>query len=300
MILSVIIVNYKNEDMTVSFVLDELSKIAVSHNVVIVNNAATCETDQVLSSKLKAEIVYEHREIKNRNSGVYVLHNDDNPGFAKANNDAVEFVRKNFNPNYLLFTNNDIKFIDTNVVEALINKISVLPTTGIIGPKVIGLDGKLQSPEPFETFYKRMIKPYLDPFFSWLPSCKSKSNYSDNAKEGVHYRVMGSFFLCNSSDYYDCGMMDPNTFLYFEECILSERRKKIGKNVYYYPCVQVLHAHNQTIGKFTSFKKQRDYMFESGAYYFKNYKNVSSFYIRLAWIAKEITKVLGSIRRSLC
>ena len=57
---------------------------------------------------------------------------------------------------------------------------------------------------------------------------------------------MGSFFIVKTQDFINCGMMDPNTFLYAEEIILSEKLKKINKQVYYFPSVTVLHEHGQT------------------------------------------------------
>ena len=131
--------------------------------------------------------------------------------------------------------------------------------------------------------------------------CRNKKNdlntYSETAKEGFHYKVMGSFMFMKSEIFFKCGMMDKSTFLYFEENILAERLKRIGKGVYYYPGVEVVHAHSQTIGKYTSFKRQRNYMFKSGAYYFKTYRNTSSALILLAWLLKEISLIIGKIRR---
>lgn len=297
MILSVIVVNYKNEDMTISFVMNELSKISVEHNVLIVNNSVSDESDEKLADKLNAEIVYSTDKDENiRASRVYIIHNDTNAGFAKANNYGAVFAKNNFNTEYLLFTNNDIKFLDVNVVEALINKMACHQEIAIIGPKVVGLDGKLQSPEPYYSFYQRMILPYIKPLMRWKKD-KIKSNYSELAEEGYHYKLMGSFFICNAKDYFACGMMDSHTFLYYEENILTERLRKIGKSAYYFPQVGVLHAHNQTIGKHTSFKQQRDYMFESGAYFYKTYKNVPSLCVYFAWVLKELSKIVGSIKR---
>ena len=297
--LSVIIVNYKNEDLTVSFVLKQLSKITMQYNVVISNNGADKESDKRLAEPLNATIVYDKNSRIDNKRKVYILHNEENLGFARGNNLAAEFCRKNFNSSFILFTNNDIEFLDNDVVESLVKKIQEIEKAAIIGPKVIGIDGRLQSPEPYESFTKKFIYPYVEPFLFWRSKDESKNKYSETAKEGFHYRVMGSFFLCNAEDFFSCGMMDSGTFLYFEECILSERILRIGKGVYYYPNSSVLHVHNQTIGKYASFKRQRDLMFDSGVYYFRKYKNVSILLVCIAWLAKELSKIVGTVRRRL-
>ena len=51
-------------------------------------------------------------------------------------------------------------------------------------------------------------------------------NYAQNAQEGYHYKVMGSFFMLRAKDFFDCGEMDPHTFLFAEETILTERSLK--------------------------------------------------------------------------
>lgn len=294
--ISVIIVNYKNENMTVEFVKNELSKISQPYKVIIVNNGATDASDESLASPLNARIIYDINEAIDENIISFVIHNDENLGFAKANNLGACLAYNKLNSDFLLFSNNDIEFIDNNVVESLIEKIEQMPDVGIIGPKVVGVDGYLQSPEPYLSFYQRMILPYIKPLIIWRKDEK-KPKYCDIAEEGYHYKLMGSFFLCKAKDYFECGMMDSHTFLYYEENILTERLKSINKLAYYYPKVSVLHAHNQTIGKHTSFKQQRDYMFESGAYFYKTYKNVPSLCIFISWLLKESSKIIGTIKR---
>ena len=75
--------------------------------------------------------------------------------------------------------------------------------------------------------------------------------------------------------------MDPNTFLYGEEIILSERMKSIGKYSYYYPDVSILHEHGATIRKNKSQKMVSEMTFESESYYYSKYMNVPQVFIYL-------------------
>ena len=73
--------------------------------------------------------------------------------------------------------------------------------------------------EKFSLFHIKFITSY------WLTLFVSKKkkraimslDYPNNAKEGDHYKLSGSFFLVRVSDFIKCGMMDPATFLYCEE-----------------------------------------------------------------------------------
>ena len=275
--LAIIIVNFKNEDKTISYIQNEIVKVDVPNIVVIVNNSATSESDNTLTTGLQSELVIDITKNPAKNSRFVVSH-PENLGYAKGNNLGVEFAIKHFDITHILITNNDIRFISNNVVKSLINKLDSLNNIAIIGPKVIGLDGKNQSPEPYVPFWNRYIWMYwITPF---LPSNKKvklfKLDYSQLATEGVHYKVMGSFFIIKKSDFVSCGMMDTNTFLYGEEVILSERLNAIGKKVYYFPDVTVLHEHGQTISNHLDAKRRKLNQFLSESYYYSTYRKVSN------------------------
>lgn len=292
--LAVIIVNYKSEQRTIDYVKKELSKISIPYKVIIVNNGATKESDNTLSINLSAWIIDKNSLANCPEKDCYVLSNPENSGFAKGNNMGVLFAKQHFHPEYFLFSNNDIHFLSNDVVEKLIKKLDEIPEAGIIGPKVIGLRGELQSPEPFLSFWDRHVWMYLStPFYSKSKkSIRFKLNYSQQAKEGFHYKIMGSFFLVRAKDFYACGMMDPNTFLYAEETILTERMKRIGKKVYYYPVVSVLHEHGVTTKQHLQKRKQNEIGFKSECYYYKKYIGTSSFLIFIGRIVQTILTLI--------
>lgn len=282
--LSIIIVNYKNEERTIKYVKEELVKITIPHIIIVVNNQANKESNTLLVNGLKAELILNIESAINKGSKCFVVSHSDNLGFAKGNNLGVNFCQVHFQINYYLFSNNDIVFINKNVVENLINKLKILRNVALIGPKVVGLDGKNQSPEPFISFWTKHIWMYwLTPFISikkkqdWF-----KLDYSQKAEEGVHFKIMGSFFIVKAQDFVACGMMDESTFLYGEELILSERLKRIGKKAYYYPDVKILHEHGLTISKYINIRAKNLKQFESECYYYKTYKNVNNLSIFIA------------------
>lgn len=275
--LGIIIVNYKNEKKTISFVRNVLSFVNLPSIVIIVNNEASSESNKILVSELEGELITDISKTPNSQS-LYVISNPENLGFAKGNNIGVEFAIKYFDISHILFTNNDILFINENIVESLIIKLESLgDKIALIGPRVLGLDGRNQSPEPYISFWNRYFWMYwITPFLSTKKKCRLfKLDYSNNAIEGIHYKISGSFFLVKSKDYIACGMMDSNTFLYGEELILSERLKNIDKFCYFYPTVSILHEHCQTTNSHLSNDSRQTLRFKNECYYYRKYMKVS-------------------------
>lgn len=293
---SIIIVNYKSERRTLHFVKKELSKLVDDYQVVIVNNAATEESNIFLQQSLSAELVHNVQQEVNSSNKVFVVASIENLGFAKGNNLGAQFAKRHLNSEYFLFSNNDILIQDSTTINQLVKRLNENNECGAIGPKIVGLDGIEQSPEPYYPFWKRHILRYLLSAFLNI-SQKRKIfhlDYPQKAKEGFHYKLMGSFFLMRSEDYFKCGMMDQNTFLYGEEVILSERLSKIGKRCYYLPTVNVVHEHGSTIRENTEMKKMREMQFENELYYYKRYRKVDALQI---FIATTSLKLYNRLKR---
>lgn len=297
--LAIIIVAYKSERMTIDFIKNQLCKVKIPHTIIIVNNGATDISNLQYKSSLSAQIIMDsNTDAVDLATKIYVINNQQNSGFAKGNNIGYRFAQKYFNPEFILFTNNDIRFVDDNVVEKLINKLKEHTDAGIIGPMVRGIDGDYQSPATFISFADKYIWMYLfSPFLNKKKKTEYfKKDYAKKAKEGYHYWVMGSFFIVVSKDYKECGMMDENTFLYAEEMILAERMAKIEKKVYYDPEVCVIHFHGATTGKNINYRKLRDLQFESDVYYYRHYLHISNFEILIGRLVKHIVYLLKNIK----
>ena len=269
---TIIIINYKAEQLTIDYITKELSKLTDCFNVIVVNNAATPESDKLLCDSLQAKLI-SLDSFEEASNDRYVVSSSENLGFAKGNNLGAEITAKYLKSKYLLFSNNDILINETDIIGKMTAKLQSNERIGIIGPKVTGLKGDLQSPEPYISFLDRYCWMYLStPFISAKKKKKRfKLDYKENAKEGFHYKVMGAFFMVKSDDYVRCGMMDPYTFLYSEETILTERMKRIGKEPYYLPTVSVVHAHGLTTKSTIGKKGINKYMIESEKYYYREY-----------------------------
>jgi GT2 family glycosyltransferase len=287
--LAIILVNYKSEEQTISYVLNELSKIAIPNIIVIVNNSATNESNIHLQNKLKAELIEDIFETP-QTVGPFIIPHKQNLGYAKGNNLGAEFSIRHFNIEKFLFSNNDLRFIEDQTVERLYHKLNTLDSSiAAIGPSVIGLNGEKQSPIIYLTFFtKWFLGLWYTPFLSEKQRIRFYKCDRGNLPEGIYYTLMGSFLLIRAKPFIECGMFDPNTFLFAEEAILSERLSRIGNKMYYYPQINILHAHSVIINKYNSPFKRQKLIFDSDVYYYKTYKNVSKLTIWFCWITIKI------------
>lgn len=278
--IGIVVINFGNPERTIRFVREECSKVKAEHRVVVVDNGSGAATED----KLRADL-----------SGFAdIIPARENLGFAKGNNLGAEYAIKQ-GADYILFVNNDIVFTDPDMADRLAAKLAELPEAGMIGPKVVGLDGRLQSPSPLLPFSRRHLLPYWGKLVYSKETLRRKmlSDYSQTAPEGFCDYVSGCCFLVPVSAFTDAGMFDPATFLYGEEMILSARMKAIGRRVYYYPAVSVLHEHGATTRRLYEKKRIRRMKFESEAYYYRTYEGTPSWKIFLGRFTLGLKDLLG-------
>ena len=270
----IVIVSYRSDDATVRFVQEQIGGQDESCPVVVVANG---------SSEAEA------RALEGRMNGVTVLPAD-NIGYARGNNLGAEWLQEHVHPDLILFVNNDIRFSSPDVIRRMGIRLSGNPDAGVLGPEIVGLDGRRQSPEPYMSLGDRYVWMYLmTPFLSQERKWERFGlDYSEKAGEGFHYKLMGSCLMVRSADFFRCGGFDPATFLFGEENILAERMHSIGRQCYFYPAVRVVHEHGATVRKHLDERRASRLQFQSMAYYYHTYRNVSSFSIFSARLFFEL------------
>ena len=265
MMLGIVIVNYRSDDLTVRFVQGQLCRITLPYQVVVVDNGATAEEAEALQRRIPEAVVLPA----------------ENRGFAAGNNIGIRYLLGHGHPDRILLTNNDITFVSEGVVETLARVLDANPEVGVIGPEVIGPDGRRQGPEPYQGMWKRFFWMYVStPFLSRKAKRRLFDlDYAENAAEGRQDKLVGAFMLADTDSLVRAGLFDEGTFLYAEENILSDRMAAIGRYCWFCPAVRVLHNQGQTIGKSLDARRQDRLQFESMAYYYRKYRGYGSFSI---------------------
>ena len=109
--------------------------------------------------------------------------------------------------------------------------------------------------------------------------------------------VKGCFFIIDSKALEKINYLDENTFLYYEENILSQKLKVKGYKTIIDNEVIIYHDHEKTIGK--NFKNVDKYKIvkQSMMYYEKEYNDASNFQLFILKILNNINLVFKKIRK---
>lgn len=313
MVLTVIVVEYKTPQKTVQYI-KKLSEVLVTdeciHFVIVDNSVSTKNTDRILDELYKIGFPCNASETNSDfyisheygNKQILVIQNKTNSGYAKGNNLGVRSAMNVWGTlGTILISNNDIGIytpIDLNKIESIYKNNS---DVAVIGPKIIGLDGKAQNPYEKKTLWQRWMKYDLlwplDKIFRFIKY--DDVDLVEMNQNGYVYRVMGSFLFIDGKSFVEIQGFDENTFLYGEEMILSERFAKIGKRNYYLNEMIVIHEHGKTIAKFHSRLEKLRIRFESEMYYYEKYRGCSKFSIQLARLFFEFY-ILKSKLKEFC
>ena len=219
----------------------------------------------------------------------------DNLGYAKGNNLGTIISDELFNSQYYIISNNDIKLIQPFDEKAFQSVFNEHPDVAVIGPRVLGLDGKPQSPHKKVSAFIRLIAYYW--FCRWPFRWKPDYDYDGSSK--YCYRVMGSFMIIKCDAFREASRFDPNTFMFAEEPILSERLLKIGYKTFFYNEWTVIHEHGASISKANSQLASEQWAFDSCCYYYREYRKTSNFTIKVAELNFHIYKRFLKMRLKL-
>ena len=278
--LAVIVINFGSPELTIRFVKEECVKIQEDHRVIVVDNASTDATYDALQTALPEAVV---------------LRSQENQGFARANNQGARYAIRHFRPEYFLFSNNDIYFRDSQVADVLIEQMKIHPEAGLMGPQVIGPDGKRQSPSRNRTFAESFLLPTWGRLVYRKETLQKRLqvDYKQNAQEGPCDWVQGSCFLADAAVFEQVGGFDPATFLYGEELILTARFARAGKSVRFCPQVTVLHDQGAVCRKHFAEVQMRRMEFRSLAYYYREYAGTPWWQIVLGRLTLELNVLRG-------
>ena len=158
---SIILLNWNGYADTIE-ALESLYQINYpNYNVIVADNNSTNDSIEKIKSyargEIKVETEFTHFKSKNKpikltcinenefrdgidntstkdEKKLLLIQNNENYGFAKGNNIAIDYTMKYDNPDYMLLLNNDT-IVDPNFLDNMINVAVNNPNIGIIGPK---------------------------------------------------------------------------------------------------------------------------------------------------------------------
>lgn len=217
--------------------------------------------------------------VRKRFPQVHLIENEENLGFAAANNQAISRSQGQ----YILLLNPDTIVCDDALIR-LMDFLEANPEVGIAGPKLIHPDGRLQhSAFTFPT----LLMAFLDffPIHHRLIDSPLNGRYPRSLyKAGEPFPIdhpLGACLLVRKEAIDRVGPLDEGFFIYCEEIDWCIRIKKAGWQIYCVPQAEVVHYVAQ------STQQSRDEMFVQlwKSRYLLFAKHYSRFY---QWVARRI------------
>ena len=162
-------------------------------------------------------------------------------GFGRANNQALTRTRAR----YVLLLNTDA-FVSPDTLTKTVEFMDAHPRCGVLGVKLVGLDGKLQPscryfPTPWNAFCtSNKVGIWIRQRF--FPRMRLVDDMDwDHASVRACDWVPGCYYMVRREVIERVGLFDPRYFLYFEEVDHCRAVRQAGWSVVYYPFTQVVH-----------------------------------------------------------
>ena len=212
----------------------------------------------------------------------------ENAGYARGNNLGMQLADAIFGDAYYIISNNDLILPDAFSFETVTTRFLQEPSVGVIGPKVIEVNGKAQTPRKKQSAFTKLI--------AWYWGVGPLRKYVDDIlydPEGKPCQwVSGCFFFARAEAMRKIQGFDENTFLYAEEMILSARLQRIGYTTLYDPMFTIIHDHKEAYKSVDAKLKTIQMSFDSICYYYKTYCGTSALMLLLAKFSFGLYKLL--------
>jgi GT2 family glycosyltransferase len=177
--------------------------------------------------------------VKQRFADVKLIRNSSNLGFAKANNIGIG----QSHGKYLFLINSDV-VVYPNCFSSMANYIEAQPQIGVLGPRIIGFDGKVQRscmgyPTLWNKFCRAIFLATLFPRLKLFNGYELSHWSHDEVKE-VDV-INGCFWAIKRQAIEEIGLLDENFFMYAEDIDWCKRFNNAGWKVVYYPKAEAVH-----------------------------------------------------------
>ena len=222
--LSIIIVNWNTREFLRACLRSIYATLdPISFEVIVADNASDDGSAEMVSSDFPE---------------VLLVRNNENVGFAAANNIGLRRARGEF----VMLLNPDTELCP-NSAARMLDFMKSRPDAGLAGPKLISSSGKLQkSGRRFPSFFSevlcitrlfRVVRPWHDAKLRW-----GRLNFDANVEVD---EVSGACMLIRKAALDQVGLLDERFFMYYEDVDLCYRLKKAGWKVYFLGEAPVIH-----------------------------------------------------------
>ncbi|MBI4929329.1 MAG: glycosyltransferase family 2 protein [Bacteroidetes bacterium] len=230
--IAIAILNWNGKHLLEKFLPDVIKHSPSHAEVYVIDNASTDGSVEFLKSKF---------------TGVNIICNSINYGFAKGYNEGL----KNISADYFILLNSDVQ-VTQNWIEPVISLMEADSTIAACQPKILNYTIR----DEFE--YAGGGGGFID---KWgYPFCRGRFFDSFEKDNGQYNDVMeifwasGACLFIRSKIFFEAGKLDEDFFAHMEEIDLCWRMKNMGYKVMYCPHSVVYHVGGGTLSKISATK----------------------------------------------
>lgn len=237
---SIIVLNWNGKVVTRKCI-DSILNSTVYHrdklNLIIVDNGST-----------DGSVFYLREAYKNVKINIDFIPLSYNCGFIKANNIAIKYAICKYNVDYIFLLNNDTEVIDENWLKDLIEIAESDECIGIVGPKLIFPDGKIQwsgakRDNNILSLIIQTITARRNPGFGKPEKIAKEANFVGDVNT-----ISGASFLIKRKLIDKIGMLDLSLEPMFQEDVeYCFRAWKFGYRVVYVGNVRLMHYEGYSV-----------------------------------------------------
>ena len=222
---SIVIVNWNTRDILrdcLRTVYEQTS--GVTFEVIVIDNASSDGSVEMIRGEFPQAVL---------------IANENNRGFAAANNQGMEIAKGR----YVLLLNSDTLVLD-GAIQKTVSFADGRPEVGVLGCRVLNQDRTLQRtcfmfPSVlnlllFATYTNKLFR--RSRFFG-----RERMSWWNRDDERDVEVVTGCFMLVRHKAIDEVGLMDDGFFMYGEETDWCFRFRKAGWGVLFTPCAQIVH-----------------------------------------------------------
>jgi len=270
---SVIVVNWNTRDLLTEclYSLYEATR-DLYLEVIVVDNASSDGSPAMLRKRLPQ---------------VHLIENQQNAGFAHANNQGIEVSRGR----YVLLLNSDTRVCPESL-QKTVRFMDEHPRAGIVGGRLLNPDGTFQaSYTPFPSLWREFLilsglgRLLIRPNF---PSCEPQT---EKGAQRIRGYVEGAYLMARGEAVGQIGGLDEKIFMYAEDVDWCHRFHQAGWEIWYLPQAPIIHYGGQS-SKRRQGRAEAE-LYRSRVYFFhKHYGKAAAFCLKGLIYVTILAKIL--------
>ncbi|MGC9348896.1 MAG: glycosyltransferase family 2 protein [Anaerolineae bacterium] len=187
--------------------------------------------------------------VRERYSWVHLVAQDRNLGYVRANNLALADLQTR--ARYIWLLNPDT-VVNANALQRLIEFMETDTDAGLIGPKLLNVDGSVQEsafhfPGVIQALFALELMPQRL-YYTILNGRYSSPRYAQQAPFPIDH-PLGAAMMVRAQTVRDVGLLDEGFFMYCEEIDWAWRMKNAGWGRWLVPSAEITHVGGASTGQ---------------------------------------------------